>query len=400
MSDDANLIRDLKAAVEKTNSDVRLTAEDALKQAKDAGAISAETRAKADQLLVEQSALKAKLDEVLERVKETDQKVESRRGRDGGEPVLTMGAQVAAAEQLKAFVGAGARGSCRIEIKQAVTSASGSAGALIITDNRGEVVPMARRRMRIRDLLPQGRTTSNMVEFARQTTRTNGAAVVSETVAKPASAFVWTATDAPVRTIAHIVPITRQALDDAVQLQTEIDTEMRYGLDITEEAELLTGAGTGQHLTGLNTGATAYSAAFTPSAAQEMDALRLALLQLELAYYDGDAIVLHPTDWALIELLKDGNDRYLFANPQGMAGPVLWGRQVVPTAAQARDTFLVGQFAVAATIYDRMDAEVLFSSEDSDNFQKNMITCRAEKRLALAIKRSAALVKGDLGNVT
>jgi HK97 family phage major capsid protein len=64
------------------------------------------------------------------------------------------------------------------------------------------------------------------------------------------------------------------------------------------------------------------------------------------------------------------------------------------------DEFLVGAFLTAATIYDRMDAEVLISSEDADNFTKNMLTVRAEKRLALAVKRPAALVTGDFGNIT
>jgi HK97 family phage major capsid protein len=107
--------------------------------------------------------------------------------------------------------------------------------------------------------------------------------------------------------------------------------------------------------------------------------------------------VLNPTDWARIELTKDGEERYIFANVLQLAGPVLWGRRVVSTASQAADDFLVGAFAQAATIYDRMDAEVLFSSEDRDNFVKNMITARAEKRLALAVKRPDALVAGDLG---
>jgi HK97 family phage major capsid protein len=63
------------------------------------------------------------------------------------------------------------------------------------------------------------------------------------------------------------------------------------------------------------------------------------------------------------------------------------------------DKFLVGAFKMAATIYDRMDAEVAVSSENQDNFIKNMYTVRAEKRLALAVKRPLALTYGDFGNV-
>jgi HK97 family phage major capsid protein len=83
-----------------------------------------------------------------------------------------------------------------------------------------------------------------------------------------------------------------------------------------------------------------------------------------------------------------------------MSGPQLWGRPVVATQSMTEDDFLVGAFRAAATIYDRMDPEVVASSEDRDNFIKNMITVRAEERLALAVKRPAALVLGDFGNVS
>jgi HK97 family phage major capsid protein len=56
--------------------------------------------------------------------------------------------------------------------------------------------------------------------------------------------------------------------------------------------------------------------------------------------------------------------------------------------------FLVGGFRAAAQIFDRMDIEILVSSEDRDNFIKNMLTVRAEERVALAVKRPQALVYG------
>jgi len=119
------------------------------------------------------------------------------------------------------------------------------------------------------------------------------------------------------------------------------------------------------------------------------------LLQAELAEYPATGIVLHPTDWYNIEILKDGvSGGYLIAQPQnGMTGPRLWGRDVVSTQAMTQDTALVGAFRMGAQIFDKEDANVAISSEDSDNFRKNMVTIRAEERLALAVYRPQAFIK-------
>ena len=49
----------------------------------------------------------------------------------------------------------------------------------------------------------------------------------------------------------------------------------------------------------------------------------------------------------------------------------------------------------ARQIFDRMDTEVRISDQDRDNFVKNMLTVRAEKRLAFVVRRPTAMVKGN-----
>lgn len=399
------LLADVKAELDRIGSDVKKTAEEALKQSKDNGTVAADVKAKADELLLNhkkltdaQDKLQQKLEALETRNHDLEQKL-ANRGVGGGDKPKSMGQQVVETEDLKSFVTRGAKGTLTVKVNQAITSGNTSAGDLIWSDRETAIVGMPRRQMTIRQLLSQSRTTSNLIEYAKMVTRTNNARPVTEGAEKPESNYVWDRDDAPVRTIAHFVHVSRQALDDAAQLQGEIDGELRYGLDLVEETQLLKGDGTGQNLSGLVSEATSYSGAFVVTGETSIDRLRLALLQASLAEYPADGIVLHPTDWARIELTKDGESRYIFANVIQLAGPQLWGRPVVSTQSLDVDKFLVGAFRAAATIYDRMDAEVAISSEDRDNFIKNMLTIRAEKRLALAIKRPAALIYGDFGLV-
>jgi len=230
----------------------------------------------------------------------------------------------------------------------------------------------------------------------KETGYTNNAAPVAETTAKPYSDLTFDMTSAPVRTIAHLFKASRQILDDAPALRSYIDGRARYGLRFAEENQLLNGSGTGQNIHGLVPQATAFSPAFTAEAETGIDRLRLAVLQVVLAEYPATAFVLNPIDWAKIELTKDAGGNYIIGNPQGALTPTLWNLPVVSTQAMAAGDFLTGAFSFASQIFDRMEIEVLLSSENVDDFEKNMFTIRAEERLAFAVYRPESFVTGEV----
>ncbi|MBB5684306.1 phage major capsid protein [Sphingobium boeckii] len=385
----------LRKSIDEKHKLVMKTADDALAEAKKAGGLSEETKSSTDKVLTEINTMR-------ETLAALEQKMARKPGSDEDES-KSYGAQVAGSDKFKSFQGGGYQGSARFELKglpwgrvKAITAAqAGTAWS----DRDNTVTSLPQRQMTVRDLLSVVATTSGSIDYARQTTRTNNAAVVAEGATKPTSTYVWEQVNAVVRVIAHLAKITRQAMDDAVQLQGEVDAEMRYGLAYAEEGELLTGDGTGQHLSGLVTNATAYAAPINPAGTETMiDIIRIALLQAELALYPTDGVVMNNADWAAIELTKDTAGGYIFANPQQLAGPRLWAKPVVATPAMTIDKFLVGGFKLQ-TLYDRMAPEVLIASENSDDFEKNLYTMRCEERVALAVKKPGALIYGDFGNV-
>jgi HK97 family phage major capsid protein len=254
------------------------------------------------------------------------------------------------------------------------------------------------RRLTVRDLLMPGRISGPVAFYPRESGFTNAAAPVSEGSLKPKSDLTFELITEPVRTIAHLMDVSLQMLADVAYIESYIENRMRYGLKLVEEGELLNGSGTGQHLSGVYTEATPYD---MPTGAevtdeQDLDKLRLAMLQVELANAFVSGIVLHPTNWANIELLKDANRQYLFTNPQNTTTGRIWGRDVVSTPAMTFGKFLVGDFAQHVQILDRQDANVAISFENGLNFERNLATIRVEERLGLAIYRPAALVKGTL----
>ncbi len=285
------------------------------------------------------------------------------------------------------------RGCVSMAMKATITSATDSAGSLIVPA-RDMAVGMPRRRLAIRDLLNVVRVTSGSVEYAKQVSRPSAAAPVAEGVLKAESSMTLELVTAPIRTIAHWIPASRQVLDDAPQLQGIIDEEMLYGLAIKEEQQLLFGDGTGQNLEGMVPQATEFDPVLLFAEPTFIDVIAAAIHQAALSEVPVTGIVVHPTDWWKMRTTKDADGRYILGDPAANVPPNLFGIPVVPTQAMTVDNFLVGGFG-AQTLYDRWDARVEISTEDSDNFRKNLVTVLAEERIGFAAKQPQALITGD-----
>lgn len=388
--------KQVSADLKKVGDELKAYAEQSEKELKRTSALSEETKNSVDKLLVTQGELQARLQAAEQHMV----KLES----GGGEPnrVMSLGEHVVNSEKFQDFDW-GANSKMSIGIQAAITSLGDSAGSMIVPQRIPGVVAGPNRRLTIRDLIAPGRTSSNMIEYVRETGFTNNAAVVAENPSseKPESVIEMELVQSGVKTIAHLVRASKQILDDAAGLSSYIDSRLRYGLQLVEEAQLLKGSGVGINLHGIYTQASSYANPGVVVTAQtRIDQLRLALLQAELAEYYADGIVLSPIDWAAIELTKDGQNRYVLANPFNNTSASLWSRPVVATQAMSMGDFLVGAFQMGAQVFDREDANVVISTEDKDNFSKNMITIRAEERLALAVYRPEAFVKGQFDSAS
>lgn len=386
-------LKTLAAGLKTATDEVKRFAEDADKKMKAGEQLSTEAKQAADEALV-------KLNEIAARMTEAEQKL-ARRGDDEKPETKTIGQRVLDDESVKAFLADRARGKSRVSVSlKAITTVGGggdgAAGALVEPTRVPGIIAPPDRRMTVRDLLTPGRTGSNSVEYVRETGFTNNAAAVAEKVQKPESNISFEEANAKVSTIAHWVQATKQILDDAPMLQSYIDGRLRYGLMYVEEQELLKGDGTGSHLLGIIPQASEFVSPITLVPGMTIiDQLRYAMLQAVLAEYPATGHVLNPIDWARIETLKDDVGRYIIGNPQDGTTPTLWRLPVVETPAMDAGHFLTGAFKLGAQIFDREDANVLLSTEDRDNFIKNMVTIRGEERLALAVYRPEAFVYGE-----
>jgi HK97 family phage major capsid protein len=317
-------------------------------------------------------------------------------GRKG--PPKSIGQQYIESEEFKNFVpigkGTGKHMSRPFQLKT-ITSLAGSAGEGITPEYLPTVVVPYLQNLTVRDLLAGGTTGTDLIYWVKENVFTNNAGVVSEGALKPQSDITYSRLNVPVTTIAHWIKASKQVLADFQQLAALIDARLNFGLKLTEEHELLFGDGTGEHLQGIVPQATPYSGAFAKATDTFIDVIRHAILQVRLAFYPASGAVMSPVDWHNIELTKDSQDRYILAQPMGSIPAMIWGLPVVQSDSMHVGDFLVGAFKLAAMLFDREQAQILVSTEDQDDFVRNLVTILCEERLALAVTRPAAFVYGN-----
>lgn len=359
---------------------------------KELGEAKAETKGKLE-------ALTKQYDELYDRLQTVEQKGAAVSSAD---EVKSLGDEFVDSEAFKSMA-EGRSSRARMELKTAIINATGQNQPLVAADRLQGIYTTPNRAMTIRDVLPTSTTNSNLVEYTREASFTNnagpqvgGSPEAYENVTKPESGITFTLINEPVVTLAHFIPVSKQVMGDSASLASHVNGRLMYGLKLKEETQLLSGTGANHELNGLITQATTF-ANESPELTNEIDIIRSAIKQAHVGEYRPDFLVLNPQDWFDIEIRKvgTGDDRYVVGNPRDMMGPNLWGLPVVVTNSIASGTFLLGS-SMGCEIKDRQQAAVEASYEDSTNFQKNMVTVRAEERLALCVYRTEAFISGSL----
>jgi len=270
-----------------------------------------------------------------------------------------------------------------------------SAGAFIRADRYADLTEYGWRERTVRSLITNLTTTSDLVEYVRETAPTNNAAVVAEATAssgssgsKPESDVGYELATTPVVTIAHFVAATKQALNDEAQMSALIDRFLREALEEKAEDYIMNHATDGM----LNTSG-------TQSQAWDTDVLRTTRVAKRKVRTVGrrtpTAFILNPEDWETIELKRDNQNRFYGNGPFGTQAPTLWGLPGVESEAIAVGTGLVGDFRACAA-WDREQSSVSVSNSHLDFFTRNLVAILAELRMAFAVLKPTALVEIDL----
>lgn len=280
------------------------------------------------------------------------------------------------------------------------TTGNGNGGLLVQPQRNGNWVDEIEKTLAIRDLLTIAPTTSNAVEFVRVLGMVNNAAYRPEGTAAAQSELSFDLKTAMVKNIAHWMPASREILNDVPALRAFIDNKLIYGIKAKEDAELLYGTGVSNNITGLMVDADVQVFDRYGAGDTKIDILRRALTDVAMTEYSSTGIIMNPMDFEDIELMKGSDAHYIWLSIPSPAGPQMFRLPIVEAKAMVQGDFLTGAFRQGATLYDREQASIRFSESHEDFFTKGMVAILAEERLALAIERPQAFVRGKFTDPT
>jgi HK97 family phage major capsid protein len=278
-----------------------------------------------------------------------------------------------------------------------------SGGAFVREDLRPGYLELLQREIQILDLIPRLQTNSDTIEYVREDTFTNNAAMVAEATAttgttglKPESALAYSRQTSGVKTLAHWIPVTNRMLDDAPAIAGIINGRLLLGLDLILETEVLSGDGTGESFTGIVE--TAGINIQGKGADNELDAIFKARTQVRVnGKGRPSALVLHPNDWQTIRLTRENVStgtlgQYLMGPPSQVGAVTVWGIPIVESEAIDENTGVIGDWSMGASLFDREQAAIRVGTIN-DQMIRNMQTILAELRAAFVVWRPAMFTK-------
>jgi len=236
----------------------------------------------------------------------------------------------------------------------------------------------------LRGLLPQSTTTSDTVTVNRGVYLANNGAIVLEGASIPESTNTLTAVNFTVDKLAHKFQVSEEFLKDVEGASQFISNQITGGLIEKVNGNIITDIKANDTAFDTTSSAQLYQAIDN---AQEHDVLMAGLNQMRVGNYVPDLILVHPTDYAKMQLLKSSQNEYLGINS------AVDGVRIAQSSSISAGEFHIMDSNRYGRYYNNVSLSVQFGYEGSD-FGNDTRTIKAVHRGVLAVLDVKACVTG------
>ena len=241
------------------------------------------------------------------------------------------------------------------------------------------VVPMS-----FLDLFGRKQVSAPVYSWNAYSSTTGSAGTTAEGVAKNKLTYEYAPKTATLQKITGLIKMTEELFEDAPYVADAINTDLVNDLNAARQAAAMaTLLGT----SGVQTASVSYA-----SAIDIFNGILAAAADIEEdTGIAADAVVVTPAIWLILRSALDANNHYYAGEPFGSSEySRLFEMAFVKNASLTADHILVGAFAQGADLVSKADGVRVDSTNSNDvDFEKNLISIRAEAREIVAVKRPA-----------
>lgn len=264
------------------------------------------------------------------------------------------------------------------------------------------MVTMPEQPLQIEDLFPHIPVSTDAIVYTKEGAVTDGSKVTAEG-SKLGESLITKPTLATANcvNIGAYAIVTHQLITNESAFAAYINAKLQYKLKLNVENQLINGDGSSTQLSGLLTNGnytdkTAEAREGLPkSKANLFDLALLIKAEFEKLFITPERFLFNPSDWTQLCLLKDEQGHYILGGPQSLATKTLWGVPVTTSPFIPSGKYILGNYTLGATIYDREALDFRVSDQDGDNFKSMLYTLRVNRRLGFAVENPLAIFAGN-----
>ena len=234
------------------------------------------------------------------------------------------------------------------------------------------------------DLFGRKQVSAPVYSWNAYSSTTGSAGTTAEGNTKNKLTYAYAQKTATLQKITGLIKVTEELFDDAPYVVDAINTDLVNDLNAARQAAAMaTLLGT----SGVQTASVTYATAI-----DIFNGILAAAADIEEdTGIAADAVVVTPAIWLILRSALDANNHYYAGEPFGSSEySRLFEMKFVKNADLTSDHILVGAFAQGADLVSKAEGVRVDSTNSNDvDFEKNLISIRAEAREIVAVKRPA-----------
>ena len=219
------------------------------------------------------------------------------------------------------------------------------------------------------------------------------------------SKLTWKTRTMQIQKVRDYIDLCIDMLDDYAFIASEIQNLITTDVALHVDAQLLLGDNVAPNLNSVDNVSSAFAAGTYATSVQAPTLVDLIKVCGGLIADAGqnnafmaDTVLLNPSDSLLLTLEKDANNNYLLPNFVTANGIQIGAMRVIANPLVVADTMYVFDSTKGA-IYERRASRIEMSFENSDNFEKELVTVKAYERLNFRVRNVDANAFLKVGSI-